>query len=86
MGGHPKWQRILDPGGDPGGKGSPAVGAAGSREDGGGSEKEGSGLHRVTAGTKDREATPKTFGGGHGECGSQDSDLSHLPVLTVASM
>ena len=38
MGGHPEWERILDVGGDPGGKGSPAVGAGGSSEEGGGSE------------------------------------------------
>ena len=60
MGGHPKWQRILDMGGDPGGKGSPAVGAVGSREEGGGSEKAGPGLHRVMADSKNREAIPKT--------------------------
>jgi hypothetical protein len=64
MGRHPEWERILDVGGDPGGKGSPAVGAGGSSEEGRGSEKKGPGLHRVTVGSKDWEATPKTFFGG----------------------
>ena len=66
MGGHPEWERILDVGGDPGGKGMPAVGAGGSSKEGGGSEKKGPGLHRVTADTKDLGATPNIFfGGGH---------------------